>query len=109
MDKNKPHYIYISAILLDGKIWKWNVSLNPMTDLINEEMIIPQELKYLYKTGDEYRETMSEFFRRFSIFNYPIWVENLTEHNNTFAKAKNIYKKFPIHEDYCMGVKPYEE
>lgn len=108
MDKNKPHYVYVSAILLDGKIWKWDIKLTEMY-LINEFFEIPKELEYIDKNGEEYREILSEFHRRFTVLNYPIWVNNLEEHNNAFAKAKNIYKKFPIHENYCMGVKPYAE
>lgn len=108
MNKNKPHYVYISAILLDGKIWKWKIGLTEMY-LINEFFKVPKELEYENKSGEEYREKISEFHRRFTVLNYPIWVNNLEEHNSVFKKAENIYKKFPIHENYCMGGKPYEE
>ena len=103
---DKPHYVYVSAVLLDGKIWKWNIGMRERS-LFTETMKVPKELIYVNKENKEYREINDEFGRRFSMLNYPIWVNNLEEHNEAFDKGKEIYKHFPIHEDYCMGVKPY--
>lgn len=105
---DKPHYVYVSAVLLDGKIWKWNIGMRERS-LFTECMKIPKELIYADKEGKEYRDINNEFYRRFSMLNYPIWVNNLEEHNLAFEKGKELYKDFPIHEDYCMGVKPYEK
>ena len=105
---DKPHYVYVSAVLLDGKIWKWNIGMRERS-LFTESMKIPKELIYADKEGKEYRDINNEFYRRFSMLNYPIWVNNLEEHNLAFEKGKELYKDFPIHEDYCMGVKPYEK
>lgn len=105
---DKPHYVYVSAVLLDGKIWKWNIGMRERS-LFTESMKIPKELIYADKKGKEYRDINDEFDRRFSMLNYPIWVNNLEEHNLAFEKGKELYKDFPIHEDYCMGVKPYEK
>lgn len=105
---DKPHYVYVSAVLLDGKIWKWNIGMRER-NLFTESMKIPKELIYADKEGKEYRDINNEFYRRFSMLNYPIWVNNLEEHNLAFEKGKELYKDFPIHENYCMGVKPYEK
>lgn len=105
---DKPHYVYVSAVLFDGKIWKWNIGMRERS-LFTESMKIPKELIYADKEGKEYRDINNEFYRRFSMLNYPIWVNNLEEHNLAFEKGKELYKDFPIHEDYCMGVKPYEK
>lgn len=105
---DKPHYVYVSAVLLDGKIWKWNIGMRERS-LFTETMKVPKELIYVNKENKEYRQINDEFYRRFSMLNYPIWVNNLEEHNLAFEKGKELYKDFPIHEDYCMGVKPYEK
>lgn len=107
---DKPHYVYVSAVLFDGKIWKWNIGMRERS-ISTETMIFPKELLYVDEERKERRERkdMDDMFdRRFSMLNYPIWVNNLKEHNEAFEKGREIYKNFPIHENYCMGVKPYE-
>ena len=95
-----PHYVFVEAVLFDGKIWKWNVRLEHR-EVRNETMTIPKGDEDLFIIKD------GKFFQRFSKFSYPIFVTNEKEHEEAFRKAKEIYKMFPIHEDYCMGVKPY--
>lgn len=106
---DKPHYVFISAVLLDGKIWKWNIGLTERNSPFNEFMKIPKELAYQNYDEYEYKEKKYEFGRRFTMLSFPIWVTNMEEHNKAFEKGIQIYKQFPIHEKYCNGIKPYEE
>ena len=94
--EEKPHYIYVSAILFDGKIWKWRISIKPM-DLLTESIIFPKNIDI--KSFD--------FGMRMTAMNIPVWVKDLDEHNAAFDKLLDIYKNYPIHEDFCMGNKPY--
>lgn len=104
----KPHYIYINAILLDGKIIYWKVGMYAIS-LIDVDIrpALPKELKmYFADSAEKYREKVSENERRVTILTVPIWVNNLDEHNDAFWEAKKIYKRYPIHKN-IIGEKPY--
>jgi len=99
-DLDKPHYVYVCCVLYQGKIWKWNVGLHKR-DVGSETMYYPK--------GFDFADN-DRFHREFAELIFPIWAENDIEHGEVFGdngKAKDIYRMYEIHEDYCNGSKPY--
>jgi hypothetical protein len=91
----EPHYVNFSAILLDGKIWKWKVGIS--------NNFFGIDYKNMPK---KYNKINKKVEKRFSVFDYSIWVDNLKEHNEALKKRIEIYKLFPIHEN-IIGEMPY--
>ncbi len=97
MSKQKfPRYVYIEALLLDGKIWKCNVRYDHK-EAKKESILFPEGFSY----------TTEEFQKRFAMFSCPIFIKSEEERKEIENKAVEMFKMFPIHEDYKYGIRPY--
>lgn len=100
-----PHYVYVSAVLLDGEILQWKVGLTPL-DLFTATINLPEELRVNCDNPEKYLETASDFGRRLCVLNLPFWVENLEGHNLVYEESPRVFKNYKIHKNF-EGMMPY--